>query len=55
MFLFMLAAGGILLYGAAYALYCIKKGGVAAALPIFFLLAVDLGLLVLLLYFRTNT
>ncbi len=55
MFLFMLAAGGILLYGAAYALFCIKKGGIAAALPIFFLLAVDLGLLVLLLYYRINT
>ena len=55
MCLSMLAAGGILLYGAAYALYCIKKGGIAAALPIFFLLAVDLGLLVLLLYYRINT
>ena len=55
MFLFMLAAGGILLYGAAYALYCIKKGGIAAALPICCLLAVNLSLLALLLYFRSNT
>ena len=29
MLLFMLAAGGILAYGAAYALFCIKKGGIA--------------------------
>ena len=55
MFLFMLAAGGILLYGAAYALYCIKKGGIAAALSICFLILSDLGLLVLLLCYRTNT
>ena len=55
MFLFVLAAGGILAYGATYARFCIKKGGIAAALPIFILLAVNLGLLLLLLYFRTNT
>ncbi len=55
MFLFVLAAGGILAYGAAYARFCIKKGGIAAALPIFILLAVNLGLLALMLYFRTNT
>ena len=55
MFLFVLAAGGILAYGATYARVCIKKGGIAAALPIFFLLAVDLGLLLLLLHFRINT
>ena len=55
MFLFVLAAGGILAYGAAYALFCVKKGGIAAALPICCLLAVNLSLLALLLYFRTNT
>ena len=55
MFLFVLAAGGILAYGAAYAFFCIKKGGIAAALPICCLLAVNLGLLALMLYFRTNT
>ena len=55
MLLFMSAAGLILAYGAIYALFCIKKGGIAAALPIFILLAVDLGLLVLLLYYRINT
>ena len=55
MFLFVLAAGGVLAYGAAYALFCIKKGGIAAALPICCLLAADLGLLLLLLYFRINT
>ena len=55
MFLFVLAAGGILAYGAAYALFCIKKGGIAAALPVFGLLLIDMGLLALLIYFRTNT
>ena len=55
MFLFVLAAGGILAYGAAYARFCIKKGGIAAALPVCCLLLLDLGLLALLVYFRTNT
>ena len=55
MILFLLAAVGILVYGAAYAFFCIQKGGIAAALPICCLLAVNLGLLALLLYFRTNT
>ncbi len=55
MLLFVLAAGGILAYGMAYALFCLKKGGIAAALSICCLLAVDLALLALLLYFRTNT
>ena len=55
MLLFMLAAGGILAYGAAYALFCIKKGGIAAALPVWCLLLLDLGLMILLVYYRTNT
>ena len=55
MILFLLAAGLILVYGTVYALFCVKKGGIAAALPICCLLAVNLGLLALLLYFRTNT
>ena len=55
MILFLLAAVGILAYGAAYAFFCGQKGGIAAALPICCLLAVNLGLLALLLYFRTNT
>ena len=55
MILFLLAAGAILAYGGAYALFRMKKGGIAAALPICCLLAVNLGLLALLLYFRTNT
>ena len=55
MFFFVLAAGGVLAYGAAYAFFCIKKGGIAAALPICCLLAVNLSLLALLLYFRSNT
>ena len=55
MILFLLAAGLILFYGAAYALFCVKKGGIAAALPICCLLLLDLGLLALLLYFRINT
>ena len=53
MILFLLAAGAILAYGGAYALFRMKKGGIAAALPICCLLAADLGLL--LLYFRINT
>ena len=55
MILFLLAAGAILAYGGAYALFRMKKGGIAAALPIWCFLAADLGLLLLLLYFRINT
>ena len=55
MILFLLAAAGILAYGAAYALFCIQKGGIAAALSVFGLLLLDIGILVLLIYFRTNT
>ena len=55
MILFLLAAGLILAYGALYALYCIQKGGITAALSVFFLLLMDLGFLVLLVYYRTNT
>ena len=55
MILFLLAAGAILVYGAAYGGFRTKKGGIAAALPIWCLLVVDLGLMILLVYFRTNT
>lgn len=55
MLLFLMASGLILIYGAIYALFCMKKGGIAAALPICCLLVADLGLLLLLLYFRVNT
>ena len=53
--LFLLAAGGILAYGGAYAWFRMKKGGIAAALPVWCLLLLDVGLLALLIYFRTNT
>ena len=52
---FLLISGGILAYGAAYALFRMKKGGIPAALPVFGLLLLDAGLLALLVYFRTNT
>lgn len=55
MILFLLAAGAILAYGAAYALFRTKKGGIAAALPVWCLLILDVGLLILLVCFRTNT
>ncbi len=55
MVLFMLAAGLILAYAGAYALFCIRKGGIAAALSVLGLLLMDLGILVLLVYYRTNT
>ena len=55
MIVLWLATGGILLYGAAYAFFCIQKGGIAAALSVFFLLLLDMGLFGLLLYFRINT
>ncbi len=55
MILFLLAAAVILFYGAAYAVFCIQKGGIAAALYVLVLLLMDMGLLVLLLYFRMNT
>lgn len=52
---FLLAAGCILAYGATYAVFCVKKGGIAAALPVFCLLVADLWILTLLLYYRINT
>ena len=55
MVLFLLAAGLILLYGTAYALFCVQKGGIAAALSVSLCLFMDLGLLALLIYFRINT
>lgn len=55
MVLFLFAAGAILAYGGAYARFCRKKGGIAAALPIWCLLLIDLCLLILLFYYRTNT
>ena len=55
MILFLLAAVGILAYGAAYAFFCVQKGGIAAALSVLGLLLMDLGILVLLVYYRTNT
>ena len=55
MVLFMLIAGAILVYGAAYGVFLTKKGGIAAALPIWCLLSIDVGLLILLLWFRTRT
>ena len=55
MALFLTAAALILLYGAAYAVFCMKKGGIAAALSVILNLLLDLGLLVLLVYYRTNT
>ncbi len=55
MILYLTAGGGILLYGTAYGLFCVKKGGIAAALSVFGLLLSDLALLILLLFFRTRT
>ena len=55
MIVFLLAAGCILIYGAAYGVFCAKKGGIAAALPVVFCWVLDLGLMILLVYFRTNT
>ena len=52
---FLLAGGGILAYGAAYAVFRIQKGGIAAALVVLMLVLVDMGLLALVLYFRTHT
>ena len=55
MALFLLSAGCILVYGGAYALFCMKKGGIAAALSLCCLLLTNLVLLGLVLYFRINT
>ena len=55
MAMFLLAAGAILAYGAAYGVFRTKKGGISAALPVWCLMILDLGLLVLLIYYRTNT
>ena len=55
MILFLLAAAAMLVYGAAYGFFCMQKGGVAAALSIFAVALLDLGLLCLLVYFRIHT
>lgn len=55
MIVFLLAAGLILAYGAVYMIFCIKKGGIAAALWVFLCWVLDLGLMILLVHFRTNT
>lgn len=55
MILFLLAGGLILLYGAAYGVFYFKKGGITAALTVFLWLLADLGLLILLVHYRTNT
>lgn len=55
MILYLLAGAGVLLYGTAYALFCVKKGGIAAALSVFGLLLSNLALLILLVFFRTRT
>ncbi len=55
MILFALAAGLILLYGAIYAIFCMQKGGISAALWVLFSVLLDGSLLVLLLYYRTRT
>ena len=53
--LFLLTAAAVLVYGAAYGFFRMKKGGIAAALPIWCLLLVDAGLLALLIHCRINT
>ena len=53
--LFLLTAAAVLVYGAAYGFFRMKKGGIAAALPIWCLLLVDVGLLILLGWFRIRT
>lgn len=55
MILFLLAAGLILLYGALYAVFCMQKGGIAAALSVLFWVLLDGAMLALLLYYRTRT
>ena len=55
MILFVSAASLMMAYGVAYALFCIKKGGVTAALSVFALWLADLCLLGLLIYFRIHT
>ena len=55
MILFLLTGAALMAYGAAYGVFCIKKGGVAAALSVFGLLLTDLLVLALLVYFRTRT
>ena len=55
MTVFLLAAALVLIYGAAYGIFCIRKGGIAAALGVFLCWMLDLGLMILLVHFRTNT
>ncbi len=54
MSMFCIAAGLILAYGALYLLFCIQKGGIAAALSMLGLLLIDLLLLVLLIHYGTR-
>ena len=55
MILFLLTAAVLLAYGGVYAVFCVKKGGISAALGMLFCLLLDLGLMALLIYYRTNT
>ena len=55
MILFLLAASALLAYGLVYVRFTIKKGGIAAALVVLMLVLVDMGLLALVLYYRTHT
>ena len=55
MILFVGIAALVLIYGVAYGCFCMKKGGVAAALGVFGLVIADTGLVALLLYFRVRT
>ena len=55
MILFLLAAVPILIYSGAYVLFCVKKGGIAAALSVLGLMLLNVGLLFLLVHFRINT
>lgn len=55
MILFLLISGGILAYGAAYAFFCVKKGGIAAAMSLLVCVLADLCLVGLLIYYRVRT
>lgn len=55
MILLYCIAAAILAYGAAYALFCGKKSGIAAALSVWCLVLIDVGLLILLGWFRIRT
>jgi|GEM_PF-2569907 len=55
MALFAVSSLAGMAYGLLYACFCMKKGGIAAALTVLFLVLLNAGLLGLVLFYRTHS